>query len=81
MGTNDVRITVVDSSREAPHYRRDTVDVRAADLFQVIIVRGGTISGRPTVDLLFKDEQGAEYVAMITGGILEGIAAAVRGAT
>jgi hypothetical protein len=33
----------------------------------------------PTVDFIFEDENGQKYVAMLTGGLVENLAAAVLG--
>lgn len=73
-------IEIVDSPEQAPHYRRDTPDVRSATITKAIIVRNGTVGGKSTVDFQFKDEQGAEFVAMLTGALVQNLAAAIVGA-
>lgn len=80
MTTNSLNIKIVNSPAEAPHYRRDHVDIRAASITEALIVCNGTESGKSTVDFRFKDEQGAEYVAMLTGALVQQLAAAIRGA-
>lgn len=75
-----LKIKIVGSPAEAPHYRRDVCDMRATKLTETVIVCKGTESGRPTVDLVFEDEQGGQYVALVTGALIEQLAGAVRGA-
>ena len=78
--TNHLNIKVVDSPEDAPHYNRDMVDVRAATITQVIVVKKGTVEGRSTVDFQFTDQQGAQYVAMITGTLILQLASVIKGA-
>ena len=77
---NHLKIQIVDRPEDAPNYRANTLDVRGASLTSALIVRRGTVEGNPTVDLVFKDLDGNEYVAMTTGGLILGLAAALRGA-
>lgn len=77
MGTNSVVIKMVDSVEEAPTYGPT---IKGISLESALIVKGGTVGGRPTVDLCFTDEDNAQYVAIVTGAILDGIAAVVRSA-
>lgn len=78
--SNHLDIKIANSPAEAPNYRRDTVDVRGATIEQVVIVLKGTQSGKSTVDFVFKDQQGATYVAMLTGALVKNLAAAIEGA-
>lgn len=78
--TNALVIQIVDKPSEAPHYRRDSCDIRAATIDRAVVVCKGTVGGNPTVDLVFKDADGAEYVAMLTGRLIQNLAAAVTGA-
>lgn len=77
LGTNDLRILMADCPAEAPTYRAP--EYRAANLTTVQIVGRGTVSGAPTVDFVFVDENGQKYVAMLTGALVETFAGAVRG--
>jgi hypothetical protein len=77
LGTNDLQILLADSPTEAPTYRKP--EYLAANLTTVQIVGRGTVSGAPTVDFIFVDENGQKYVAMLTGGLVENIAAAILG--
>lgn len=78
--TNTLVIQIVDSPSEAPHYSRDHCDIRTATIDRAVIVCKGTVNGNPTVDIVFKDADGAEYVAMLTGSLIQNLAAAVTGA-
>lgn len=73
-------IEIVDSPAQAPNYRRDRVDVRTVAITKAIIVLGGMESGRATVDFQIKDEQGAEFVAILTGDLVKSLAQAIIGA-
>ena len=75
---NSLPVTVVTRPEEAPNYRRDTLDIRAAKLTNAVVVRIGTVGGNPTVDLQFESEQGEKFVAMVTGAVLETLATVIR---
>lgn len=77
MGTNNLSLKMADSPDQAPKY--NAPEYRAANLMTAQIVGRGTVAGNPTVDLIFEDENGQKYVAMITGGLVENLAGAVRG--
>lgn len=74
---NDLSILLSDSPDEAPSYRNP--EYRAANLTSARVVGLGTVGGNPTVDFIFVDENGQKYVAMLTGGLVENLAGAVRG--
>lgn len=74
----ELSISIVPSPEDAPDYKGTAS--RSAELTRAIIVKGGTTSGKPTVDLQFVSEDGTAFVAMTTGAILEGLAAAIQGA-
>jgi hypothetical protein len=78
--TNVLSIQVVETPQEAPNYNRDAIDVRGATISQVIIVKRGTVEGNPTVDFQFTDQQGAQYVAMLTGRLVQSLASVIAGA-
>jgi hypothetical protein len=69
LGTNDLSIEICKSVDEAPNYEKP--EYRAANLQVARIVAGGTQLGNPTVDLIFSDENGQKYIAMMTGHLLE----------
>ena len=75
--TNTLDILFADSPAAAPKYREP--EYRAANLVNAHVVGRGTTDGNPTVDFVFVDEHGQKYVAMLTGGIVESLAGAVRG--
>lgn len=77
MITNNVKISVAESHKDAPNYGADTCAVK---IDKVIIVKKGMTSGKPTIDLQMTDENGKQYVALVTGNILEMMAQTARGA-
>jgi hypothetical protein len=77
LGTNDLNIVMADTVEEAPNYEKP--DYQGANLTTAVVVGNGTIAGHPTVDFVFEDEHGQKYIAMLTGGIVESLAGAVRG--
>ncbi len=70
-------IKLSDSVAEAPNY--EAPEYLGADLETCQIVGRGTKEGNPTVDFIFVDENGQKYIAMLTGGLVENLAAAVQG--
>lgn len=73
-------IKIAESPHHAPNYARDHIDIRTATLDCAVIVKRGTVNGLPTVDLQFRDAEGNEFVAMVTGAILEQLAVAIQAA-
>jgi hypothetical protein len=69
MGTNDISIKFFPTPDEAPNYNRP--EYKHAEVTEAVLVRKGTVSGAPTVDLIFTDETGQKYVSMITAALLE----------
>lgn len=74
-----VRIKIVDTPDLAPNYAEQQPPVKAINIRDAVIVRRGTTTGKPTVDLVFEDDKGQQYVALTTGGLLESVAAALAG--
>lgn len=77
LGVNDLTIKLADAPEEAPSYNKP--EFLMANLTTAQIVGKGTARGNPTVDFIFEDEKGQKYVAMLTGGLVENLAAAVLG--
>jgi hypothetical protein len=77
LGTNTLNILLSDSVAEAPNYEKP--EYQGANLTTAQIVGNGTIEGNPTVDLIFEDEHGQKYIAMITGGLMQNLAGAIQG--
>jgi hypothetical protein len=77
LGANSLSIRLADTPHEAPKYNKP--EYLFANLVAAQIVGRGTVAGNPTVDFIFEDENGQKYVAMLTGGIVENLAAAVLG--
>jgi len=75
-----LKVLIVDSPDDAPNYNRDTPDVRAVDIHTAIVVREGMESGKSTVDFQIVDAEGCEYIAMLTGALVQQLAAAIVGA-
>lgn len=76
MGTNAISIKICNSIDEAPNYNK-IGGFKAANLTEAVIVKSGTQGGNPTVDLVFHDEQGNKFVALITGRLLKAVSQAV----
>jgi hypothetical protein len=77
MITNNISVEVKESISEAPTYDKEWIQ---AKIDKAIIFKGGTTSGKPTVDLQLSDRKGKKYLVMATGGILEMVMAAIQGA-
>ena len=77
LGTNDLSVKLCDTVAEAPNYTKP--EYKGANLKTAVVVGEGTIGGAPTVDLVFEDENGQKYVAMITGALLENLSGAIHG--
>ena len=82
---HQLQISIKESSAQAPNYNFKGTEFKAALLTQAVIVKKGTENGKTTVDLVLeiKDSKGKTEslcVAMITGAIIKGLAAAIRGA-
>jgi hypothetical protein len=43
------------------------------EIDKVVVVRNGTEAGHSTVDLVLKDEDGKQFVVMVTGNLLKSI--------
>ncbi len=77
MGTNNLKVKVVHLD-DAPDY--DSAEWTAVELDSALVIQEGTVKGKPTVDLMFADDRGNKYVAMVTGAIVKQLANIVRGA-
>lgn len=71
---NHLAVSVFETAEEAINaghvYRAPVVPV---EIRKVVVVRHGTVAGNSTVDLVLGDQQGNEYVVMITGALLKSI--------
>lgn len=76
--SNILNIKIAESPEAAPNYNRDMLDVRAAVIHTAIVVKRGTVSGKPTVDFQIRTADGAEFVAMLTGAIIQNLAAIIQ---
>lgn len=79
MGTNHLSIRLFNSPPEAPKY--EFPEYRYATIDEAVVVKGGTQSGKPTVDLIITDQAtGQKFVAMITGNLLTTVSEVISGA-
>lgn len=78
--TNTLAIQIVDSPALAPNYSRDEIDTRAVTIDKAIVVKKGTQSGKTTVDFQIVDQQGAKFVAMLTGALVLNLAEIIKAA-
>ncbi len=79
MNTNVLSIKICDSIEAAPNWKRDHADkVKGAELVEAFVVRKGMVSGRDTVDLVFKDDAGNTYVALVSGANLKMLASTIN---
>lgn len=76
MGTNDIAIKVYKTVEESPVYRLP--EYKAATITNAAIVNKGMENGKSTVDLIFVDESGQKYVALITNSLLAAVANIAR---
>lgn len=47
--------------------------IKPVEIDNVVVVRNGTEGNNSTVDLLLKDEDGNQFVVMLTGNLLKSI--------
>ena len=73
MGTNDIKLQIVNDPTKAPNYNTDGQGFKAARLDTAIVVMNGTEGGYPTIDLQFIGQDGEKHIAMITANILKSI--------
>lgn len=46
---------------------------KAVEIDTVVVVKNGTETGKPTVDIILKDQEGNKMVVMVTGNLLKSI--------
>ena len=78
MVTDELDIKIHNTPATAPVYDEDWTMLK---IDTAMVVKKGTVAGRPTVDLQMTDGDGNQFVVMVTGAIVDGIAAAVKGAS
>ena len=79
MFMQSLSVKIYEDPSEAPNYRKDHPEVKGAMLVQANIVKNGTEEGHPTVDLVFVDDQGNQYMAMITARLLNMVQTVLNG--
>ena len=68
MGTNNVKVKRFNSPEEAPKYQHP--EFNYAEIEEIVVVNNGTVGGNSTADLIFKDQSGKKFVAMVTVNLL-----------
>ena len=76
MITNNIAIQIVKGVEDAARYNKPW---KALRITKCVIVPKGTVGGNPTVDILMVDENSNQYVALVTGSILENLTGAIAG--
>lgn len=71
-----VPIKVHMTADEAPHYYLMDPKPTGIKIDHAVVVKNGTVEGKGTVDLVFTDEEGKTYVALLTANMLHMIAVA-----
>lgn len=74
---NSLNITVCEDAQDAIasgfNWSAVAPAMKPIEVKQVIVVRQGTVSGKPTVDFVLEDESGQRFVFMVTGALLKSI--------
>ena len=73
-----LNIEVKNSPSEAPNYNKE-IDIRRIVICKVIVVGKGTESGKATVDFQMVTEDGARFVAMLTGALVRQLVSVIDG--
>lgn len=47
--------------------------MKGVKVTEAVIIKNGTTTGNPTVDIIFEDNEGNRYVAMTTGALLKAL--------
>lgn len=71
-----LKIIVHPDKKIAPRYTDAT---KRLELKEAIITEMGMESDLPLVDLKLTDSDGNEYFAMVSGGLLNGLSASIKG--
>lgn len=75
--TQALKVTVFETPDEAIskgyNYRADRPEMKPIELQEVVVVRNGTVAGNASVDFIVKDDEGQEYVFMVTRKLLASI--------
>lgn len=49
----------------------NTRNTKPVEITEVVVVNKGTEEGNPTVDFVMRDQEGNEYVVMVTGRLIK----------
>lgn len=69
-----LNIKIFEDAKDAPNYNdliANGEKIANAKLTDAYIVKNGTENGHPTIDLIFVDDAGNKYIAMITANLLK----------
>ena len=75
---DSVNVKIFETPEEAPNYN-ELGGYIGAVLEEAVVVRNGTKRGNPTVDLVFKDSNGLQYVALVKGSYLTFLSEILKG--
>lgn len=70
---NHLSVAVFETGTEAAAggYDYKGKGIKPVEIEKAVVVRKGTLEGNSTVDLLMVDQEGNQYVVMITGNLLK----------
>lgn len=70
-------MTICDSPEDAVEkgFKYESPEYQQAHLKKAVVVRKGTVNGHSTVDLIFENNDGNKFVAMISSNLLKMIPA------
>lgn len=71
-----LRLKICDQPHEAPNYTLEE-NVKGCEFTDAVIVKNGTVNGKPTVDIVLVDKDGNKFVAMTSGEIIKMLAKAL----
>lgn len=79
MISNAVSITIAPNPDQATDYNLEDNPPTPVKWVSSEIVAKGTEAGNPSVDMILTDDKGNRYLVMTTIGMIDGLAAAMRG--
>ena len=72
---NHLNIVLCEDADDAQNKGYIYVDgtYKAVEIDTVVVIKNGTETGKPTVDIILKDQEGNKMVVMVTGALLKSI--------
>lgn len=77
----DIPVSICKDARDAAMRGFDYAageDYKPIRITQAVVVQDGTVTNQPTVDFILQDESGQKFVVMMTGNLLNMVAAIAR---